>query len=263
MTSTPEQIYYENQSIWSWETFKEGREFVRLAACADMIPSDAASVLDMGAGNGAFLKVLEARGGSMKLSGLERSAMAIDSAVCDAAIVSGTLETVPFEDHSVDVVSALDVVEHLPFGVYEQALKEIQRVARKYILINVPYREQRLKAICPYCGCEFNPHYHLRTFDEEVLGRLFPEFRVREYHRIYLDESVAKVILRPFRRYVFSKFLETTICPQCSYQRQPAAQEDSQVQATFLLQSIRRVSARLPTVKVVAEIGVLYERVLP
>ena len=60
MTSMTEQIYYEDRSIWSRETFKEGREFVRLAACADMIPSDAASGLGMGAGNGALLKMLAA-----------------------------------------------------------------------------------------------------------------------------------------------------------------------------------------------------------
>lgn len=43
---------------------------MRLVACAGMIPGDAISELDdMGAGNGAFLKVFEVRSGSIKLGG--------------------------------------------------------------------------------------------------------------------------------------------------------------------------------------------------
>ena len=43
------------------------------------------------------------------------------------------IENLPFEDNSFDLVLCCEVLEHLPDDIYQDALKEIQRVSNEYI----------------------------------------------------------------------------------------------------------------------------------
>lgn len=219
MTGAHERDYYEADSHWDAAHYDSGFERERLEASARMVPKGVGTLLDIGAGNGAFLKLLENRGDDLTLLGVERSAAAIRAAQCRAPIIQGSVESLPFPDQAFELVSALNMIEHLPFGVYELALDQIRRTAARYILIGVPYRERRLRAVCPYCACEFNPHYHMRSFDENVLANLVQDFRVVSTSKVYRNESLARVLARPFRTRVFSGFPATAICPQCGFRR--------------------------------------------
>lgn len=53
--------------------------------------------------------------------------------------VVGSVTELPFENKSFDVVCAFEVLEHLPFVELEQALSELCRVARSYVVISVPH----------------------------------------------------------------------------------------------------------------------------
>ncbi len=50
----------------------------------------------------------------------------------------GSVNEIPLSDRSFDVVACFQVLEHLPFELFFQSLREIARVARKQVLFSVP-----------------------------------------------------------------------------------------------------------------------------
>lgn len=53
--------------------------------------------------------------------------------------VVGDVRHLPFADNSFDTVCAFEVLEHIPFESFEQALKEMKRVSKKNVLISLPH----------------------------------------------------------------------------------------------------------------------------
>lgn len=220
-----ESLRYENPALWAPERYLGNpAELGRFTTTLELIPGDAASLLDVGAGNGAFLSLLESRRPGLALAGHERAQAAIDLKVCQAPIGHGSAESLPYADRSWDVVSALEVIEHLPFGVYEQVLGELQRVAARFLVVSVPFRESRLRVRCPYCGCEFNPHYHMRRYDEAAIRSLFDRFECTEFRTVDTRVPILSGVLRPAFRWVRRQrgfYPPDSICPQCGYRAEP------------------------------------------
>jgi ubiquinone/menaquinone biosynthesis C-methylase UbiE len=223
LNETGEARYYENPDIWREARYLEDEgELRRFEACARLIPQTSKTLLDVGAGNGAFMHYLESRSTHLTLLGLERSRMAISYALCESEIRYGVAENVPLEDGSFDLVSALEVLEHLPYAVYERALQEMERVARKHIIVSVPYEETRTRAQCPYCACVFNPYYHIRSFDDSVLSSLFQSFRMKDLVKIHAKEvlfkpQLVKIYQGLSKNGLTSAFHRNALCPQCGF----------------------------------------------
>jgi SAM-dependent methyltransferase len=95
------------------------------------------SILDVGCGTGANLKMLAAYG---KAEGVDISTQAVD--FCRQrgldSVKLGAIEHLPYDDGSFDLVTALDVIEHLDDDV--EGLREIRRVLRPEgrVLLFVP-----------------------------------------------------------------------------------------------------------------------------
>jgi ubiquinone/menaquinone biosynthesis C-methylase UbiE len=53
--------------------------------------------------------------------------------------ILGSVENIPLNDESVDLVCAFEILEHLPYEQFETSLKEIFRVTRKNAIISLPY----------------------------------------------------------------------------------------------------------------------------
>jgi ubiquinone/menaquinone biosynthesis C-methylase UbiE len=145
-----------------------------------MVPDGVKTIVDVGCGDGFITHRLAER---WEVTGVDRSAIAVSKLRCRA--IEASADALPLKDRSVDLVHSSQMLEHLPDGVYEGAISEMNRVASRWLLLSVPFREQILRrvALCPKCGLEFNTDGHLRSFDETVIDKAFPDFeRIRTEH---------------------------------------------------------------------------------
>ena len=52
--------------------------------------------------------------------------------------IVGSVLAIPFKDDFFDVVACYEVLEHLPYSDFPEALKEIKRVSQKYVVLSLP-----------------------------------------------------------------------------------------------------------------------------
>lgn len=214
-----DRIYYESGSHWHAGRFAAAEHQHRFDVTASLIPPDAKSLLDVGAGQGGFLRWLEDHQPDLRLAGLERAQAAVDAAVCRTSIKVGTVEQLPYDDAEFDVVTALEVLEHLPLAAYDAGRAELGRVAST-IIISVPHAEELSQVRCPACGCRFHPNYHMRSFDPGSFGSLFDGFVLDRQEVITYDDYVGGRVLRAGYRMFrggASEMLPGNLCPQCGY----------------------------------------------
>lgn len=53
--------------------------------------------------------------------------------------IVGSVTDMPIEDNAYDVVCAFQILEHIPFEDFDQAIAEIARVTRRYAIISLPH----------------------------------------------------------------------------------------------------------------------------
>lgn len=173
MTPQMQTELYENPAMWGKQYPETVLQRARLTVSA--VPGDVQSILDVGAGDGLLVNALRDRGYDPVALDISRRALRY---IKGEKRVQGNGDRLPFFSNTFDLVFACEVLEHLPVCTYEEVLHEIERVAKKYIIVTVPFQE-RLEwndARCPACGCIFNGAYHVRSFAEDNLKSLFKEF---------------------------------------------------------------------------------------
>jgi len=182
------------------------------------MPKDegASSVVDIGCGDGRITNRLEPI--YSRVVGVDTSKAALRHVKAQALRASVT--HLPFAANSFDLVLATEVLEHLPKKHYQNAIREMKRVASRWILLGVPWKEQLsiAQARCPICKTKFHGNYHYRSFGESALRRLFaPEFVLLKSEKtggtrrkyvpwlLWLKQHVGGVWART----------PTTVCPNC------------------------------------------------
>lgn len=210
--------YYEQAELWEKDLLSIPAERERILETIALIPPDVRTILDVGCGNGAFLNSLPS---TYEAVGLDFSEEALKYVRTKA--VRGNVSNLPFGSKSFDLVTCLEVLEHLPSGIFEKAISEIQRVAKKYIIVSVPNSEDLHYHLvrCPECCCWFNPNRHVRSFNVQKLAKLFEQFTLVEFREIGPLECRPKYNLFLYTIYRFWKGTlppPMAICPQCGYQ---------------------------------------------
>ena len=154
--------HYNRKEVW--EIYSENTtEITRAKETVTYIPDEVASVLDIGCGNGIITNLIDRE----VVIGMDFADIPLKGVEKDA--VRAGIDSLPFKRDTFDLVLMTEVLEHLPKGVYRKALREIDRLQAKYLLISVPFEEnlEANQCKCGSCGHMFHPAHHYRRFDEE------------------------------------------------------------------------------------------------
>jgi SAM-dependent methyltransferase len=98
----------------------------RVKECADLI-EPGQRLLDIGCSSG-WLSSVAASKGFRNYVGIDRAIVAAESPDQGNSFVEGSVLNLPFREESFDAVCLFDVIEHLPRGSEDRALREIHRV---------------------------------------------------------------------------------------------------------------------------------------
>jgi len=216
--SNHEESYYEQDSFWDPANIRES-DYKRVSDIMASIPSDVNSILDVGCGGGVFVN--GAKAVIKSIVAVDRSRSALNYIEVPCAL--GDISHLPFKDSSFDLVTCLEVLEHIPLANYSLALSELSRISKKYIIITVPYKEniKSKRVECPKCLCLFHVDHHVRIFDEEKLELLFKE--------THFCTSIKKLWTKKINRFGIEKlkgifwfaikrpFPSSTQCPLCGW----------------------------------------------
>lgn len=161
-----------------WGALADTEEFRdKVRHFRQMVPDGASTALDVGCGDGAITNEL---GRSLDITGVDLSEAALAHVEGPSQVASAT--DLPFADSSFDLVLSSQVLEHLSEEDYRRALSEMRRVARRHLLISVPYREDlALREIrCPACGHRHHVWGHVRSFTIDSLLADLPGTTARD-----------------------------------------------------------------------------------
>ena len=87
------------------------------------------SILEVGIGNGLTSHYLKQRGINLTTLDIDRQLH---------PDISGSVLNLPFRDGSFDLVTCFEVLEPIPYEKLPQALDELRRVSRRYVILSLP-----------------------------------------------------------------------------------------------------------------------------
>jgi 2-polyprenyl-3-methyl-5-hydroxy-6-metoxy-1,4-benzoquinol methylase len=136
----------------------------RVSYVADLLRPGGDS-LDVGVGAGQFLNVLARSGKFRSVVGVDKTQYKkYIELEPNISTLKGSIAELQFEDKSFDVVTCMEVLEHIPSEVFLAGLAELRRVCRGQLIISVPF-------------CEPEPisKFHVRRFEAADILELFPD----------------------------------------------------------------------------------------
>jgi SAM-dependent methyltransferase len=148
------------------------REIARTESLMALAQPGLGLVLDIGARDGHMSLLLTHRSTEVTALDLEKPEIDHPKVRC----VRGDVTDLEFPDDYFDLVLCAEVLEHIPPALLSRACSELSRVAKRYVLIGVPYKQdlRAARSTCRTCGGRNPPWGHVNRFDERRLHALFP-----------------------------------------------------------------------------------------
>ncbi|MDI6839417.1 MAG: class I SAM-dependent methyltransferase [bacterium] len=131
------------------------------------------SILDVGCGDGYLCNTFLQKGIAKTVVGEDLSLNRLHFAkkkFKGCKFVVAEITNLPFKSNFFDIVSAVEVLEHLDVPL--KALYELRRVSSRYVLFATPYKETLQQTLCPHCLKMFYKDGHIQSFDEEKVKKL-------------------------------------------------------------------------------------------
>lgn len=102
------------------------------------------SLLDVGCGDGRFLRELDSVSGNKELKGIDYSKKAIDLAKVLNPSLDFTNEQIQSIDKKYDILTLMEIIEHLPLNEVSSFTKSLLSILKKdgYILLTVPSKNR-------------------------------------------------------------------------------------------------------------------------
>ena len=146
-------------------------EKLRIDDLLKIVPRGKKNVLDIGARDGYIAELLSKYFDEVVALDLEMPRFNIPG----VSNVEGDVTKLDFPDDYFDVVFCAEVLEHIPQHMLSAACNELQRVAKDFIVVGVPYRQdiRADKTTCQVCGTINPPWGHVNSFDKDKLLKLF------------------------------------------------------------------------------------------
>lgn len=216
-----EEKIYEIDDLWNQNNDEEN-DIYRIKYLAKLIPDDVKSLVDVGCGGGIFVNHLNSSNIFNRIVGIDRSSTALK--YVNTEKIKADINSIPFSNGEFDIVTCLEVIEHIPYFNYNKALEELCRISNKYILISVPYNQNLLASLikCPICFAEFNPDFHMRSYDHSKLHSLLDNYGftcINSYNILKAPSFIGSNWLKNtlgIRKRVMPWY---AICPVCGFHK--------------------------------------------
>jgi hypothetical protein len=180
------------------------------------IKPQSGKALDIGARDGHFSKLLAQYFDSVTALDLEKPTFESPKVDC----VKGDVTALEFSEGDFNLAFCVEVLEHIPAHLLNDACKELCRVSTDYILIGVPYKQDiRLgRSTCYSCGDVNPPWGHVNSFDEKRLAHLFMGYDIEEISFVSKTKSYTNalsVALMDFAGNPYGTYSQGEPCIHC------------------------------------------------
>lgn len=160
------------------------------------------SILDVGSGSGKLARFLRDQG--YKVTTVD-----FDERTHPDKI--GDIKDLPFSDGSFDLVSAFEILEHIPFEFFLTCLSELWRVTSDKVVISIPYQTYNIGGLLwlykfshPFFlrVCE----YWWREYPVLEYGIHYWEMGYKGYSRKAIEKAIVSSGFRILRRFSDCRF---------------------------------------------------------
>ncbi len=233
-------LYYDTRPGWGKEP--DTANYLRIEETLKLVPPDVEIILDIGCGDGRVSSPLVEQG--IRTVGVDISEAALLHFAGFGIIAS--VDALPFPCSHFDLVLCAEVLEHLPVDIYKKALDEIERVAKRYILVTTPNEEYLPAGFvkCEKCGHTYHMNFHRRSFDKELHRTLFTKYCPVETIGILEWKHNPFIVFLMQRVFGFYKCKRNIVCPRCGHQGVLSHKQG--VVWEFVLRVLKKLNYELP-----------------
>lgn len=169
------------------------------------------SILEIGCADG---RILDKISSNLKV-GVDFSINALKNVKSEK--YAANIKSLPFANNSFELIICSEVLEHLSNKIYQNALKEMNRISSKSIMVSVPYKEQLFGGIikCVYCKKYYHLFLHKRSFSDKDFIKIFQDFHLIKTYKIG-KKNILPLLFFKLKHITQNYYkYQKTKCPYC------------------------------------------------